>query len=167
MTSSPQSGPACHVFLRPVDAADLPLFFELQLDPDANYLAAFTHPNPADRAAFDAHWTRILNSNAVVTRTIVADGRVAGHIARFELFGDPNVSYWIDKPLWGRGIATRALAAFLSEVPARPLYGRVAQDNHGSRRVLEKCGFVVCGSDRGFAEGRGVEVDELILRLAN
>jgi hypothetical protein len=31
--------------------------------------------------------------------------------------------------------------------------------------VLEKCGFVVSGFDRGFANARGEEIDEVILTL--
>jgi RimJ/RimL family protein N-acetyltransferase len=40
-----------------------------------------------------------------------------------------------------------------------------AKDNIVSIRVLEKCGFVVSGHDRGFANVRGEEIDELILKL--
>ena len=32
-------------------------------------------------------------------------------------------------------------------------------------RVLEKCGFSVCAEDKGFADGRGAEVEEYVLRL--
>jgi RimJ/RimL family protein N-acetyltransferase len=32
-------------------------------------------------------------------------------------------------------------------------------------RVLEKCGFKVVGEGRGFANARGAEIDELVLRL--
>jgi [ribosomal protein S5]-alanine N-acetyltransferase len=49
--------------------------------------------------------------------------------------------------------------------PARPIHGRVAADNVASRRVLEKCGFRVIGTDRGFAEARSAEIEELVLRL--
>jgi RimJ/RimL family protein N-acetyltransferase len=38
-------------------------------------------------------------------------------------------------------------------------------DNIRSRRVLEKNGFVVVGEDTGFANARGAEVKEFILRL--
>jgi hypothetical protein len=31
--------------------------------------------------------------------------------------------------------------------------------------VLEKCGFVVIGEERGFAQGRGSEVGEYVLEL--
>ena len=54
---------------------------------------------------------------------------------------------------------------FLEFVTVRPLYARAAKDNIGSRRVLEKCGFVICGEDKGFAHARGAEIEEYVLRL--
>ena len=39
--------------LRSVDKNDLPVFFEQQLDPDANRMAAFTAKDPYDREAFE------------------------------------------------------------------------------------------------------------------
>ena len=50
-------------------------------------------------------------------------------------------------------------------VTVRPLFARAAQDSVGSRRVLEKCGFVICGEDKGFAAARGAEIEEYVLRL--
>jgi RimJ/RimL family protein N-acetyltransferase len=47
----------------------------------------------------------------------------------------------------------------------RPIYARVAKDNLGSRRVLEKCGFTVIGESKGFANARGQEIEELLLEL--
>jgi RimJ/RimL family protein N-acetyltransferase len=47
----------------------------------------------------------------------------------------------------------------------RPLYARVAKDNVASIRVLERCGFEVCGEDRGFSNARSEEVEEYILKL--
>jgi RimJ/RimL family protein N-acetyltransferase len=98
------------VRLRDVVAGDLPIFFEHQLDPDATRMAAF----PArDWEAFHAHWTRILNDDAVTTQTILCDGEVAGNIVCFDQEGQPHVGYWIGKAFWGRGVATKALVAFL------------------------------------------------------
>jgi hypothetical protein len=44
---------------------------------------------------------------------IEIDGRVVGHIASFDLEGRREVTYWIGRENWGRGIATRALQEFL------------------------------------------------------
>ena len=76
----------------------------------------------------------------------------------------PEVTYWLGKSYWGQGIATQALTAFLDMVQVRPIFARVAKDNPASRRVLEKCGFTVCGEGRGYANARGTEIEELILR---
>ena len=45
------------------------------------------------------------------------------------------------------------------------MFGRVVKDSVGSRRVLEKCGFRICREDKGFAAGRGCEVEEYVLVL--
>lgn len=150
--------------LRAVQPSDLPIFFEHQLDPEANQMAAFTAKDPTDREAFMAHWTKILASEAV-NRTILFDGEVVGNVACFEFLGQPTVAYWLGKQFWGRGIATRALGVFLAEIETRPLYARVAKDNLASCRVLTKCGFTIIGEDRGFANARGREIEEFILRL--
>ena len=154
------------VLLRDVEEADLPIFFDQQLDPDANRMAAFTARNPADRAAFMAHWARIMGDETITKRTIVVDGQVAGNVASFEQLGEREVGYWIGKRFWGKGVATRALSAFLREVRVRPLFARVARDNIASLRVLQKCGFTICGEDKGFSQARGEEVEELILKLS-
>jgi RimJ/RimL family protein N-acetyltransferase len=49
--------------------------------------------------------------------------------------------------------------------PSRPLRARVADDNVASRHVLEKCGFRVVATERGFAEARSGEIEEFVLRL--
>ena len=154
-----------NLILREVAESDLAIFFEHQLDPEANRMAAFTAKDPSDRAAFDAHWDKILGDPAIVKRTIVVDGRVAGSVASFELFGQPSVAYWLGREFWGKGVATRALAQFLGIVTTRPLYARAATDNSASIRVLQKCGFTASGSDRGFANARGTEIEELIFEL--
>ena len=153
------------LLLRDVREDDLPIFFEQQLDPEANYMAAFTAENPADRDAFTSHWNKILGDDATTNKTILFAGQVVGHIASFERLGKPEVSYWIGKEYWGKGIATKALSVFLSQVKERPVYARVAKDNTASIRVLEKCGFKISGEDKGFSNARVKEVEEFILEL--
>ncbi len=151
--------------LREVRESDLPIFFEQQLDEEANYMAAYVADDPTDRAAFDAHWKKVLSDNSNINRTILFDGQVAGNIAKFIQFDEPEVSYWIGKEYWGKGIATRALALLLEQVTERPLFARVVKDNIASLRVLEKCGFTIVGEDSGFANARVKETEEYILRL--
>jgi RimJ/RimL family protein N-acetyltransferase len=160
-----ESTMASDLLLRDVIEDDLPVFFEQQLDSDANYMAAFTAKNPADRDAFTSHWNKILGDHTTTNKTILFAGQVVGHIARFERLGKPEVSYWIGKEYWGRGLATKALAEFLSQVKERPVYARAAKDNTASIRVLEKCGFKISGEDKGFSNARGKEVEEFILEL--
>ena len=149
------------VTLRDVADDDLPVFFEFQRDPDANRMAAFP---PRDREAFAAHWAKIRADATVTIKTVLLDGQVAGSVVSFEKFGQRLVGYWLGKPYWGRGVATAALAQFLGHDTARPLHARVAKHNVASIRVLEKCGFTVCGADT-FSDATGQECEELILVL--
>ena len=154
------------LILRDVSDTDLPIFFEQQFDPDANYMAAFTTKDPSNRAAFDAHWNRIQAQPTILIRTILCDGQVAGSVLSYEEDGRPEVSYWLGREFWGKGIASWALGEFLQTANLkRPMYARVAKDNLRSRRVLEKCGFAVIGEERGYANARGMEIEELLLEL--
>lgn len=153
------------VRLREVEERDLQIFYEQQLDPTANYMAAFTSKDPSDRDSFDQHWTRILADKSIPVRTIIYQGQVAGSVLSYVESGEREVSYWLGKEYWGQGIAARALALYLEEVAQRPIYARAAKDNIGSIRVLEKCGFTVLGQGKGFANAREEEVLEVIMVL--
>ncbi|MEW1639454.1 GNAT family N-acetyltransferase [Streptomyces sp. NPDC093801] len=154
------------VALRTVQDGDLAVFYAQTNDPEAVRMAAFTPEDPADRARFDAHWARIRRDPAVVARTVVGgSGEVVGHAAVFGPPGEREVTYWIGRAYWGRGAATAALRALIAAVPDRPLHARAAADNAGSLRVLHRCGFAVSRTERGFANARGEEIDELLLTL--
>jgi RimJ/RimL family protein N-acetyltransferase len=148
--------------LRAVEESDLPTFFEHQLDPDATRMAAF----PArDRAAFMAHWGKIMLAGTATLKTILFRGEVAGNIVAWEDYGKLKVGYWLGKEYWGKGIASEALSQFLVQVKARPLYAHVAKQNIASVRVLQKCGFTISGEDK-FAGVDGHEGQEFVMRLA-
>src|SRR5215218_9325330 len=83
----------------------------------------------------------------LVEATSRRDGTHQGHRRRRRgcrddwVLGEPGereVTYWIGRSYWGKGIATDALTAFLAVERSRPLHARVASDNVASRRVLEK-----------------------------
>jgi RimJ/RimL family protein N-acetyltransferase len=138
------------VRLRDVTDGDLAVFFENQRDPEASRMVGF---EPRDQPAFDAHWTKIRGDAATTIKTIVVGGQVAGDILSFERAGRREVGYWLGHAYWGKGIATRALSAFLDSDQEWPLYGVVAKHNVASRRVLEKCGFTICAEEEGTGAG--------------
>ena len=151
--------------LREVRDEDLAVLFEQWADPVAAKMAAFIPPDHMDRDVFERRWSRLRADETVINRAIVVDGEVAGTIGSWGDPGEREVTSWIGRSYWGKGIATCALNAFLAVDPSRPLRARVAYDNVGSRRVLEKCGFRVIGTERGFAEARSSEIEEFVLRL--
>jgi RimJ/RimL family protein N-acetyltransferase len=151
--------------LREARDGDLPLLFEQWADPVAAEMAAFTAPDHMDREAFERRWSRLRTDAAVLSRVVVADGEVVGSIGSWGDEGERELTYWIGRSHWGRGIATGALAALLAVDGSRPMHARVAADNLASRRVLEKCGFRVIATERGFAGARAAEIEELVLRL--
>ncbi len=153
------------VTIREVEPSDLEIFYEHQLDPEAIRMAAFVSKDRKNKAAFDAHWDKILNLPRVTNRTIVAEGQVAGYIACYPHGENMEVTYWLGREFWGKGLATLALAQMLHLIPDRPITARAATDNIGSIRVLQKCGFKIIGTDTGFADGRGEETEEYLLRL--
>ncbi len=155
-----------NITLAEVKKDDLNVFFQFQLDKEASYLAAFTAKDTNDETAYIERYSRYLTDPSIHMRTIMADGEIAGSISKYVIEEEAEITYWIDRKFWGKGIATAALSAFLHLEQSRPIYGRVAFDNFGSQRVLEKCGFVKIGTDKGFANARQTEIEEYIYKLS-
>ena len=153
------------IILRKTTITDLEHFFIFQLDKESNYLAAFTSKDPTDKSAYLEKHTKFLNDRSIHSETVIVDNVIAGSIAKFEMEGKAEITYWMDRKFWGKGIATKALKDFLLIENARPLFGRVAFDNFASQKVLEKCGFVKIGIDKGFANARQAETEEFIYQL--
>ncbi len=151
--------------LRPTEISDLDTLFLFQTDKEAGYLAAFMPKDPTDKYAYLNKYTKLLADPTVNNQTIIVNNIIAGSIAKFVMEGDAEITYWIDRNFWGQGIATKALKDFLNAETTRPIFGRVAFDNFGSQKVLEKCGFVKTGTDKGFANARQTEIEEFIYKL--
>jgi RimJ/RimL family protein N-acetyltransferase len=154
-----------NVSLRPLEDRDLDTIYQQVTDPESVRMAAFTAEDQIDRRAFLNRMSRLRADTSVSYRAIDVDGAVAGTIASFRIDNKPEVTYWVDRTQWGKGIASAALQILLAETAERPLYARAASDNVGSLRVLEKAGFRRVGVNRDFAPGRGEEIEETILRL--
>ncbi|MVN75201.1 GNAT family N-acetyltransferase [Hymenobacter sp. HMF4947] len=155
------------ITLSETTAEDLHDLFQFQLDKKAIYLAAFTPKDPTDKLAYMAKYSKLLADPTITMRTIKADNEIVGSIAKFVLENNAELTYWINRKYWGQGIATNALKMFLKIEQTRPLFGRVAFDNFGSQKVLEKGGFVKIGKDTGFANARQAEIEEFIYQLTN
>jgi RimJ/RimL family protein N-acetyltransferase len=153
------------ITLRPLEDSDLDRLFVWESDPRAVQMAAFTREDPSDRAEFDAHKERIRNDPSCTLLAIDDDDEFVGTIGSFTMEGEREVTYWIAPARWGQGLASRALRAFLEIEPTRPLYGRCADHNAGSAKVLARAGFVEVGQDTAFARGVGAEIVERIYRL--
>ncbi len=154
-----------NVSLRPLEDRDLDTIYQQATDPESIRMAAFTTEDWTDRSAFLNRMSRLLADTSVSNRVIEVDGAIAGTIASFRIDDQLEVTYWVDRTHWGKGIASAALQMLLAETAERPVYARAASDNVGSLRVLEKAEFRRVGVDRGFARGRGEEIEETILRL--
>lgn len=154
--------------LRPVETRDLGVFYTHLQHPPAQQMAAFIHENPADRAAHDAHWAKLLARDSILKRSIDllhedAEPELVGHIISFDMEGDRELTYWIDHHHWGKGIATKALGQFCNIEKTRPMYGRAAKDNPASIKVMTANGFALLREERGYANARGAEIDEVVM----
>ncbi|MDJ0752908.1 MAG: GNAT family N-acetyltransferase [Ardenticatenaceae bacterium] len=154
-----------NIQLRNIQQEDLQIFFDHQQDQEALSMAAFTAKEPHNWTAFQEHWNKIMADQSIVIKTIVNKGQIAGYVLSHSWFGEPEITYWIGREFWGKGVATAGLHQFLEIYNTRPLFARVAHDNSGSIKVLQKCGFQKTGEDRGFANARQQEIVEFIFAL--
>ena len=153
------------ITLTPTGIDDLNTLFQFQLDKEATYLAAFMATDSTDKTAYIERYIKYLTDPTINNQTIKLNGNIVGSVAKFMMKDEAEITYWIDKKFWGKGIATSALKIFLNIEIVRPIYARSAFDNFGSQRVLTKCGFIQIGKDKGFANARQAEIEEYIYKL--
>ena len=148
------------VTLRDVTEADLPVFFEferIQRERDGGV------PGAGPRSVHAALDGEHLGQRHRAQTDGTARRRGRGEHAELGAVGRYARRILDRARLWGRGVATRALTLFLTEVDTRPLHAHVVNRNIGSVRVLEKCEFRIVGEET--VEEPGVRIVEVILRL--
>ncbi len=151
--------------LRKSIVSDLEIFYQNQTDEEANYMAAFTPKNPNDKVGYMKKWQRLLQDETINMQTILLDNQVIGCVVKYVMDGEAEITYAIDKKYWRQGITTKAVQQFLEIETNRPIFGRVAYDNFGSQKVLEKAGFQKIGKSMWYANARGKEIEEFIYKL--
>jgi RimJ/RimL family protein N-acetyltransferase len=154
-----------NITLRSTTTSDLDALFLIQADSDALHMAAFTSKDAQDRQAYIKKWTGLLSLESVNLYTIWIADEIIGCVAKFDMHGDSDITYAINRKHWGQGYATTAVQQFLQLEPTRPLFGRTAFDNIGSQRVLERNEFKRIGENTAFAEARQEQTLEYIYRL--
>lgn len=134
------------VSLRPVKPEDILVFYGQHSDPASIAMAGVPLKT---RDAYVAHWVKIMSDPHNTLRAIEADGAVAGHALCWPREGRRWVDYWVDRALWGKGIASAAVRQLLELEASRPLFAETADTNVRSQLVLRNAGFVEVGRAPG------------------
>ena len=156
------------VTLRPVRESDLDALYDAHTDirNRGRFFPLGVVSQAAFRREFAEHgyWQKTEGTLLLVTSL----GEVAGHIEFFR-----PVSYWdafelsyqlYDEHYAGRGLVTEALQLFVDHLFAVKKEHRlqlvIVPENLASRRIADKCGFVLEGTARGafFNDGRNQDV---------
>ncbi|MDZ5622239.1 GNAT family protein [Nocardioides sp. HM23] len=154
--------------LRQVREADLDLLYDAHTNirNRGAYFPLGVMSQPAFRGAFAEHgfWQKSEGMLVIESRK----GEIAGHIEFFR-----PVSYWdafeLSYQLYsdehaGRGFVTEAVQLLVDYLFGAKKEHRIhlviAEENSASRRIAEKCGFVLEGTVRGafFNDGRNQDV---------
>lgn len=156
--------------VRPFEPGDVDSIVPMANDRDVwiNLRDRFPHPYTREHAvgwiddAMKQQPTRAL--------AICVDERAVGGISIFPQTDIARVSgeigYWLGKPFWGRGIMTpvvRVVTRYaIEQFGFTRVYAVIGTQNEGSRRVLEKAGFIREGHLRRSYIKDGVVGDEYI-----
>ncbi len=89
-----------NVWLRPMEVSDLPIYFQYQLDPEANAMAV---TRPRSPEAFAEHWAVSFNDPMLFPERFWWARNFAGCVACLKLYGEDSIGYWLGRPFWGRG----------------------------------------------------------------
>ena len=57
-------------------------------------------------------WTKLISNPTINMKTIVINDLVIGCVIKFEMKGEAEISYWIDKKYWGKRLLQQHLRSF-------------------------------------------------------
>lgn len=152
--------------LRPWRRSDAAAVAEAANDPRiaANLRNAFPSPYTLTDAEWYVGGCIAQGEERQLTRAIIIEGKAAGSIGVFRKDDvyekTAELGYWLARAHWGRGVMTEAVRQLCREAFGRfdilRIFAEPFADNLGSRRVLEKAGFICEGTMRNgvFKNGR-------------
>lgn len=138
-----------------------------------NLRDVFPHPYTLADAEQYVGFCLNADESAGFQRVIEVDGEAAGNIS-IQCGSDvyrksAELGYWLAEPYWGQGIMTAAIRQVCAEAFKRydiiRIYAEPFARNAGSRRALEKAGFVLEGTLRQSVWKSGVPEDSCIYAL--
>ena len=144
--------------LRPWRQADIEAVAEAADNP--NIAANLRNIFPSPYTLADAKWfvedCIAQGETRQLMRAIAVNGRAAGSISvsrKDDVYEkSAELGYWLAEDYWGRGIMTEAVRQICREAFDRfdilRIFAEPFAENLGSRRVLEKAGFVCEGTMR-------------------
>jgi RimJ/RimL family protein N-acetyltransferase len=134
----------------------------------ARMMGDMPHPMCPQRAAI---WIMDRRAGSLVLAVVTrADRRLIGSVSHFPLApGIVEIGYWLGAAHWGHGYAPEAVREVIrygfTSGRVREFRATHVVDNRGSWRVLDRLGFVACGSTTVWSEARQARVQALCYRL--
>jgi len=110
------------------------------------------------------------NDKPLVYPLILLDRRLIGHVQAIPVKDRWEIGYHIGEAYTGNGYATEAVKAFLPKVMERlsitNVYAVCHADNIASRKVLEKCSFILISEKMGILHGKQQPVCRYVFNAA-
>ncbi len=154
------------LLFRPFIQADIEVLADIANDNDiARQTSKLPHPL---KVADVICWLEEIGND--IAYGIIYQDKLAGSISARVIHEDEaELSYWVARPYWGKGIASEAVAFFVKHLFEQHDFIRLqasrAKDNPGSGRVLEKVGFNNTGPVLYYSRARNEDVPCWTYRL--
>lgn len=131
-------------------------------------VARFLTPVPYPYTlAMASDWLRQAGPATPERAVLVIERPDAGVIGCITLIGE--LGFWIARPHWNRGYVTEAATALLdwhfAGTSAASVSSSAHHNNHASRAVQQKLGFVATGSEMRFSQALQHNVEHVVTRL--
>lgn len=139
-----------HIVLRPLELSDTEILYRINQTEGVLRYFPTTTPPPLERverfiASQHEHWEKYGYGNWGIVPE--GESRIVGWAGLQYLpeLDEVEVGYLLDKPFWGKGLATEAARESIRDGFERcgldHIIALVHPDNFASRHVIEKCGM--------------------------